>query len=58
VATVIAIAFDRLREYGYTLWTWGTDSDATGGWITLTRDEEAMRMVAGGLGIDVRTGAT
>lgn len=57
VPALIAVAFDRLREYGYTLWTWDTGTDATGGWITLTRDDEAMRVVAGGLGIDVRTGA-
>ncbi len=57
VASLIAVAFDRLREYGYTLWTWDTGTDATGGWITLTRDDEAMRVIAGQLGIDVRTGA-
>jgi hypothetical protein len=57
VPSLIAVAFDRLREYGYTLWTWDTGTDATGGWITLTRDDEAMRVIAGGLGIDVRIGA-
>ena len=57
VASLIAVAFDRLREYGYTLWTWDTGTDVTGGWITLTRDDEAMRVIAGELGIDVRTGA-
>jgi hypothetical protein len=57
VATLIGVAFDRLREYGYTLWTWDTGTDATAGWMTLAADDEAMRMVAGGLGIDVRIGA-
>jgi hypothetical protein len=57
VASLIAVAFDRLREHGYTLWTWDTGTDATAGWITLTRDDEAMRVVAGELAIDVRTGA-
>jgi hypothetical protein len=57
VAALVAIAFDRLREYGYTLWTWDTGTDATAGWITLSRDDEAMRVVAAELGIDVRTGA-
>ncbi len=57
VATLIAVAFDRLREHGYTLWTWDTGTDATAGWMTLTTDDEGMRVVAGGLGIDVRTGA-
>ncbi len=57
VASLLAVAFDRLREYGYTLWTWDTGTDATAGWITQSRDEEAMRVVAGELGIDVRTAA-
>ena len=57
VATLIAVAFDRLREHGYTLWTWDTGTDATAGWMTLATDDEGMRVVAGGLGIDVRTGA-
>lgn len=57
VASLLAVAFDRLREYGYTLWTWDTGTDATAGWITQSRDDEAMRVVAGELGIDVRTGA-
>ena len=50
----MAIAYDRLREYGYTLWTWNTASDAHAGWITLSRDDEAMRVVAPALGIEVR----
>ena len=57
VATLIAVAFDRLREHGYTLWTWDTGTDTTAGWMTLATDDEGMRVVAGGLGIDVRTGA-
>ena len=57
VATLVALAFDQLRERGYTLWTWDTGTDATAGWMTLATDDEGMRVVAGGLGIDVRTGA-
>lgn len=57
VASLIDVAFDRLREYGYTLWTWETGTDATAGWMTLSADDEAMRVIAGELGIDVRTGA-
>ena len=57
VASLLGVAFDRLREHGYTLWTWDTGTDATAGWITLARDDEAMRVVAGELGIDVRTAA-
>jgi hypothetical protein len=54
VPSLMAIAYDRLREYGYTLWTWNTASDAHAGWITLSRDDEAMRVVAPALGIEVR----
>ena len=51
---LMATAYDRLREYGYTLWTWNTASDAHAGWITLASDDEAMRIVAPALGIEVR----
>ncbi len=54
VPSLMSIAYDRLREYGYTLWTWNTASDAHAGWITLSRDDEAMRVVAPALGIEVR----
>lgn len=57
VPALIGVAHDRLREHGYTLWTWDTGTDATAGWITLSRDDEGMRVVAAELGIDVRTGA-
>lgn len=54
---LMAVAYDRLREYGYTLWTWDTGSDAHAGWITLSRDDEAVRALASALGIDVRPGS-
>ncbi|WP_425482240.1 DUF6630 family protein [Cognatiluteimonas profundi] len=57
VGALVAVAFDRLREHGYTLWTWDTGTDATAGWITLARDDEGMRVVAAALAIEVRTGA-
>lgn len=57
VASLLGVAFDRLNEYGYTVWTWDTGTDATAGWITLSTDDEAMRVVAAALEIDVRTGA-
>jgi hypothetical protein len=62
VATLMAIAYDRLREYGYTLWTWNTadgtgDGDTHAGWISLSRDDEAMQAVAAELGIELRTGS-
>ena len=57
VAHLLSTAYDRLREHHYTLWTWETGSDHHGGWITRQVDDEALRLVAGALGIHVRTGA-
>jgi hypothetical protein len=56
-AHLIGIAFDRLREHHYTLWTWETGSAHVAGWMTLQRDDEALPMVAGALGFHVRPGA-
>ena len=57
VPALLNTAYDRLREHHYTLWTWETGSDHHGGWITRQVDDEALRLVAGALGIHVRTGA-
>ncbi len=62
VPALMAVAYDRLREYGYTLWTWNTSTGATvgdahAGWITLSRDDEAMRALAPELGIELRVGS-
>ena len=66
VPTLMAVAYDRLREYGYTLWAWnaatGASSGTAGddmhaGWITLSRDDEAMRALAAELGIELRAGS-
>jgi hypothetical protein len=59
VPALMAVAYDRLREYGYTLWTWNTSggragADTHAGWITLNRDEDAMRALAHALGIELR----
>ena len=60
-STLIAIAYDRLREHDYTLWTWNTggpgrDDDSHAGWITQSRDDEAMQSVAAALAIELRRG--
>ncbi|MGI8561723.1 MAG: DUF6630 family protein [Luteimonas sp.] len=59
-ATLIALAHARLREDGYTLWTWqpraAVREDVHAGWIALRRDDEAMEAIAPALGIDVRPG--
>ena len=57
VPALIHTAFDRLREYHYTLWTWETGDDHHAGWITRQHDDEALRLVATALGFHVRTGA-
>lgn len=57
IPALMSTAHDRLREHGYTLWTWDTGSDHHGGWITLSRDDEAMRLVALALGIELRPGS-
>lgn len=57
VPALIATAYDRLREYGYTLWTWNAGDDAHAGWITHSRDDEAMQALAPALGIELRPGS-
>jgi hypothetical protein len=57
IATLLATAFDRLAEHGYTLWAWETDDDAWAGWITLSRDAEPMRELATALHINLRLGS-
>jgi hypothetical protein len=57
VPSLMAIAHDRLREYGYTLWTWDAGAGVHAGWITLSRDDDAVRVLAPALGIDARPGS-
>lgn len=57
VPALMATAYDRLREHGYTLWTWNTGGEAHAGWIALQRDDEAMQAVAAALGIELRPGS-
>jgi hypothetical protein len=56
-AGLFGIAYDRLAEFGYTLWAWETESDSHAGWMTLTRDNEPMRELATVLGINLRLGS-
>ncbi|WP_064747038.1 DUF6630 family protein [Lysobacter antibioticus] len=57
VPELMARAYDRLREYGYTLWNRDTGGDAYAGWIALRRDDENMQAVCAALGIDIRPGS-
>ena len=56
-AELFSIAYDRLAEFGYTLWAWETDGDSYAGWMTLTRDAEPLRELATALGINLRLGS-
>lgn len=57
VSGLLAVAYDRLREHGYTLWTWDAGSDAHAGWIALSRDDDGMRALAHTLGFELRPGS-
>ncbi len=57
VPLLMARAHDTLREHGYTLWTWNTEGRGVAGWIALARDDEAMRVVAAALELEVRPGS-
>lgn len=54
---LFSIAYDRLAEFGYTLWAWETDGDSYAGWMSLTRDGEPLRELAGALQINLRLGS-
>ncbi|GAB2509639.1 DUF6630 family protein [Lysobacter humi (ex Lee et al. 2017)] len=51
---LLETAFDRLREHQYTLWLREAGPDEHAGWIAHRRDDEAMRAIAGALGLHVR----
>ncbi|MGN6090812.1 MAG: DUF6630 family protein [Luteibacter jiangsuensis] len=55
---IFSRAFDQLNQHGYTLWAReADDDDVYAGWITQSRDDEAMRVVATELGINLRLGS-
>lgn len=51
---LLGIAYDRLAQDGYTLWSWETRDGSVAGWMTLSRDGEPMRELAVALGINLR----
>lgn len=51
---LLSVAYDRLREYGYTLWTWNAEGDVSAGWMASSRDDEAIRLLGAALGVEVR----
>ncbi len=54
VPALLSTAHDRLREHGYTLWATQTSQERYAGWISLTQDEDAMRLLASELAIEMR----
>lgn len=54
VPSLLSLAYDRLREHGYTLWCWNADSDGYGGWMALRRDDDGMRALAQVLEFELR----
>ena len=54
---LMSVAYDRLAEFGYTLWSWETEDATCAGWITLTLDQEPMREIATALEINLRLGS-
>jgi len=57
VPTLMGVAYDALREHGYSIWTWNTGGDGHAGWIALSRDDEAMLALSSLLGVEVRPGS-
>lgn len=51
---LLATAYDRLLEHGYTVWIHESPAAAVAGWITLSRDAEPMRELATALGINLQ----
>lgn len=56
-AELFSIGYDRLAEFGYTLWAWETDDGRHAGWMTLTYDGEPLRELATALEINLRLGS-
>ncbi len=55
-ADLLQSAYAQLRARHYSLWTVETDEHQLAGWIIRERDEEAMQLVAGALGMHARVG--
>ncbi|MEZ5464297.1 MAG: hypothetical protein R3F22_03515 [Lysobacteraceae bacterium] len=61
-ASLIAQAHDRLRQDGYSLWTWSprgeSDEDIVSGWLTPRFEDQPLRDICEALGIELRAGST
>lgn len=57
VPSLLARAHEQLLEADYALWAWRAADGAYAGWMTATRDAEAMAELAAVLGVEVRPGS-
>jgi len=61
-ASLISQAHDRLRQDGYSLWTWSprgeSDEDIVSGWLTPRFEDQPLRDICEALGIELRAGST
>ncbi|MCB1560242.1 MAG: hypothetical protein KDI75_03980 [Xanthomonadales bacterium] len=61
-ASLIAQAHDRLRQDGYSLWTWSprgeSDEEIVSGWITPRFEDQPLRVLCETLGVELRAGST
>jgi len=61
-ATLIAKAHARLRQDGYSLWTWSprgeSDEEIVSGWIAPRFEDQPLRELCEALGIELRAGST
>ena len=55
-ADLLQSAYTQLRARHYSLWTVETGEHQLAGWIIRERDEEAMQLIAGALGMHARVG--
>ncbi|WP_045768032.1 DUF6630 family protein [Xanthomonas albilineans] len=55
--SLLTLADDRLREYGYSIWCWDTGNAFRAGWMARSRDDQDMQRLAAILGIDLRPGS-
>lgn len=56
-SALLGLAYDRLREDGYSLWTWDAGMEASAGFVALRRDDDGMRALSQLLGIELRPGS-
>lgn len=56
-SSLMATAYDRLREHNYSLWSVDAGGAGLTGWMALSRDDDAMLALCSLLGVEVRPGS-